>query len=141
MGAGVAAELAQRFPLAPYIWGFHCFYKKALANVIWSPRGWIGFPTKALDPVFPELSWKAASNVVLIERSAEQLASLRLPSREDLRYYGIGDGLDSDEVVLPLVGCGEGRLHKDDVIPILEKYLDDRFTLIVPPKVRTIHPF
>ena len=146
MGAGVAGQLAERFPTAPYIWAFLCFKQRHATPVTWSPRGWIYFPTKALDEKKPWLSWKAKSNIVLLERSLEQLASMPLPSQEARLGYPGGARFESSEVALPFVGCGEGKLPEKKVLPLLEKYLDDRFVLVryrnaAAPKDPEPYPF
>lgn len=37
---------------------------------------------------------------------------------------------DLNDVYLPMLGCGRGKLNPRDVYPILKNTLDDRFTLI-----------
>lgn len=145
MGAGVAGQLAERFPMAPYTWGMFCHYHKAATPVLWAPQGWIYFPTKALDEERPWLSWKAKANLVLLERSLAQLAALRLPNKVEREGYARAATFATDEVALPLVGCGEGRLKEAQVLPLLKQYLaDDRFILVrQPPKTSPTkaHPF
>ena len=65
----------------------------------------INFPTKE--------DWRQPSSLATIEESLKQL--IETPHKE---------------VALPLVGCGLGGLRKEDVIVLLDKYLDDRFILI-----------
>ena len=47
-----------------------------------------------------------------------------------------GDAYGWETVVLPRLGCGLGQLRWDDVKPILERYLDDRFIVLTPPEAR-----
>ncbi len=144
MGAGVAGRFAGTVPSAPYLWGMFCHHHKALTPILAAPQGWIYFPTKALDEKRPWLSWKAKSNLVLIERSLAQLAALCLPSKEDRARYGRAATFETDEVAIPLVGCGEGRLKESQVLPLMRKYLDDRFILVRQPVQEpddVLHPF
>lgn len=59
--------------------------------------------------------WFEAADPDLIVRSAEELAEL---------VHG------DSQVVLPRPGCGNGSLKWDQVKPLLEKILDDRFHVI-----------
>lgn len=145
MGTGVAGQLAEKFPDAPYLWGHFCHANRALTPVLWTPRGWLYFPTKALDDQKPNMSWKAKANIVLIERSLQELASMRLPSKETLAGYAFGASFDTDEVAIPLIGCGSGKLREKQVLPLMEQYLkDDRFILVREPSKKDTeleHPF
>lgn len=144
MGAGVAGQFAERVPSAPYLWGMFCHHHKALTPVLAAPQGWIYFPTKALDEKRPWLSWKAKANLVLVERSLAQLAALRLPSKEERVGYARAATFETDEVAIPMVGCGEGRLKESQVLPLMKQYLDDRFILVRQPPSSTpekVHPF
>ena len=57
--------------------------------------------------------WRQPSSLATIEESLKQL--IKIPHKE---------------VALPLVGCGLGGLRKEDVVALLDEYLDDRFILI-----------
>jgi len=61
--------------------------------------------------------WQAKSDIVLIERSAELISKI---------CENLG------KIVLPGVGTGHGELKPDDVVPILQKYFDDRYMLVIP---------
>jgi len=68
----------------------------------------ISFPVKT--------HWRDAADPELIIRSAGELAML-----------GIVRGWT--KVILPRPGCGSGRLNWEDVRPLLEQALDDRFVV------------
>jgi len=118
MGRGIAKQLCD---LGSYDyetwWGRECMRGGEETPVTIGVSDMIFFPTKPLVTQFPFLSWRQDSSLELIERSARQLAALTL---------------DGSSVALPLVGCGNGRLRKADVLPILERHLDDRFVLVEP---------
>lgn len=105
MGAGIALEAKLKYPILPTIlgglvksFGNHCFHIPKLKI--------ISFPTKN--------HFKDNSTLELIEESASILKSLT-----DMDKLNI--------VALPRPGCGLGNLKWENVKPILEKYLDDRF--------------
>ena len=66
----------------------------------------LSFPVKT--------EWWEKANLDVIEGSAKQLS--KLAPKED--------------VYLPRVGCGNGKLDWKDVKPVLERCLDDRFTVV-----------
>ena len=66
---------------------------------------------------FPvEETWLSYAELRLVERSAAQLL-------EQVDKRGI------ERITIPLSGCGKGGLKKADVLPVLEKYFDDRFII------------
>jgi hypothetical protein len=104
MGRGVALEAKRRFPKLPYELGERlCEF----GNLVYTFPNYniLTFPVKHL--------WYEKANIELIEKSAKQL-------------YKVVDR----PVYMPRVGCGNGRLSWNDVRPILDKYLDDHFTLV-----------
>jgi hypothetical protein len=80
----------------------------------------------SLDPIvhlysFPvKHNWYEKADIALIEQSAYELMK------------ELSDGYDDPEVtiVLPRPGCGNGGLKWEDVRPVLEPILDDRFHVI-----------
>ncbi len=62
------------------------------------------FPVKPLNYDEPHLSWRSDANLHLIERSAKQLAALRL-----------------GPFAIPMVGCGNGKLSEKDVYPVIHR--------------------
>jgi hypothetical protein len=68
----------------------------------------ISFPVKH--------NWYEKADLDLIERSCKQLSFIN--ENRNLTIY------------MPRPGCGNGRLDWNEVRPILEKYLDDRFVVV-----------
>jgi hypothetical protein len=116
MGAGIAKQAAERYPDLPGWYGEVCRkYKTNTPVTRYEPNPIILFPTKGLNEDKPWLSWKQKSSLELIERSTKELASLPGP----------------DKIVLPFPGCQHGQLTREEVLPILVKYLTpDRFTVV-----------
>ena len=61
--------------------------------------------------------WHDEADPELIRRSAEQLVAF-------------ADKFGYENVVLPRPGCGNGRLRWEEVRPILEQVLDERFSVV-----------
>jgi hypothetical protein len=119
MGAGLAAQAKYRYPGIDHWYGLHCrtnsrMYGHCVAQHPQHPL--IFFPTKALDPGHPALSWRRSSDLITIVQSLTALKRI------------------SGEIALPLVGCGNGGLPLESVLPLLQSRLDDdRFTLVRLP--------
>ena len=62
--------------------------------------------------------WARKSDLVLIDRSAENVAK-------------IADDQNFNLIALPTVGTGLGELEASDVIPVLEKHFDHRFCVVI----------
>ena len=115
MGRGIALQAARRWPLLPKVLadllrsdGNHVFD-------VYKPRR---LPTLLTFPV--KHHWHQHAELDLIERSTQELVA----KANHLAYH---------RVALPRVGCGNGGLDWTDVLPILERYLDDRFILVSLP--------
>lgn len=125
MGAGLAKQAADRFPHLPAVYGKLC---KAFGNemgLVFDSR-LILFPTKSLDEANPHLSWKQNSSLELIEKGLKQLSSIHI----------------TQGIAVPLLGTLNGKLSKDEVLPLMRKYLRDSKYVIVHPVVRKDeHPF
>jgi hypothetical protein len=61
--------------------------------------------------------WAAVASLDLIVQSLKEL--VELTNKKEWK-----------RVVLPLPGCGAGELMEEDILPILQKELDDRFILV-----------
>lgn len=59
--------------------------------------------------------WRDKADLSLIERSAKMLPKIIHPGAT---------------VVMPRPGCGNGGLNWEDVAPVIEPYLDDRFLVV-----------
>lgn len=77
-----------------------------------------GFKTafyKKLDKI---PGWAVKADFKLIERSAKRLVE-------------VADERGWKQIVVPAPGCGNGGRKWEDVKPILEKYFDDRFIVVM----------
>lgn len=126
MGAGLALQAANRFPEIKRSYGEYCkkWGTEAAVALFAPPARLLLFPTKELNPQAPHLSWKNDSSIPLIKRGLEHLKRL-------------GDTILEGDVAVPLLGCQNGRLNPDDVIPLIKSVLtDDRYILVHPPVIR-----
>lgn len=140
MGRGLAVQAANLYQWLPKDYGLMCrnygektpvlFYhvsgkhKQCVYTSLFEPlkcekdgsaTGFFLFPTKPLSEQ-PHLSWQQDSSLILIERSLKQLAE-RFP------YV--------PRIAIPLVGCGNGHLTKDQVLPLIDQYLGDRDGIVL----------
>ena len=119
MGRGCAKEAAQRMKEVPKILGNllrahgnHC-HILFRGNPLCLNAVLVSFPVKH--------AWYERADLALIEQSAKELANLA----DDQGWI---DGWG--KIVLPRPGCGNGGLKWEDVRPVLEPILDDRFHVI-----------
>lgn len=134
MGRGIAKQIADRFPHIPTQLGN--LIKLAGNNVYQLTKNNNGLPSLISFPVKPEKftfnghnavshctanvgeivpGFLAKADINLIERSLKQLVELA----DRNKHWEI--------ILVPRVGCGAGELNWEDVKPIMEQYLDDRF--------------
>ena len=118
MGRGVALQASRRYPTLAAEYGHWCMFHGAELFIVPSlsygdNRRLVCFPVKP-PATNPALSWRQPADLGLINHSTIALS-------ERFRHT---------QVWLPLVGCGNGGLAPADVLPILDRYLDDRFTLV-----------
>ncbi len=131
MGRGSAGEAKHRYPGIQMVvgerirkYGNHVFLLTDQIErgewVLQTPAAWenpilshalISFPTKE--------HWQDPSILKLIEQSAEEL-------------LGLAQAFELESVLLPRAGCGPqtGQLSWDEVRPMLDGILDDRFTAV-----------
>ncbi len=115
MGRGCAREAKDKYPGIEYTlgslirdWGNHVH--------LLGHRKILSFPVKH--------HWKQKADLELIERSAVELKAFVLgmesvhPAEEQLK------------IVMPRPGCGNGGLEWEEVKPVIENWLDDRFYVI-----------
>lgn len=115
MGRGLALQAARRFPDLPARIGRHI---SAFGNRVGAfAPGLLTFPVKD--------RWASRASLELINASARDLALAREVLTLDHPELAVGP------VVLPRVGCGNGRLAWEDVRPVLCRHLDARWFLIV----------
>lgn len=72
----------------------------------------LSFPTKN--------DWRDDSDIELIKNSAHLLVDM-------------ADRLHLKTIYLPKPGCANGRLNWEDVKPVIEAILDDRFVVVIQP--------
>lgn len=122
MGAGIARSASDKYPDLASWYGAKCKkFREDTAVLPYKEGRLFLFPTKELAAQ-PWLSWKQDSSVELIRQSLGQL----------LTWMDIFDQNGPKlvkPVGIPMVGCENGNLRKRQVLPILRKYLDDRFVL------------
>jgi hypothetical protein len=111
MGRGLALEAKQKFPSLPKELGEHI---RAEENTIGDFHRFrlITFPVKD--------KWYEKADLDLIEHMCRELVILL-----DKEFATI-----PSPVYIPRVGCGNGRLKWEDVKPILERHLDDKFIVV-----------
>lgn len=130
MGRGIALEAKTRYPKLPADLGTMI---KKYGNNVFAFKQIMGLWLITL-PVKPErgpngeMGWKAKADIGLIEDSVKQIVGAE-------PYYGLFNNLhDANEklinrVFMPRPGCGNGKLKWEQVKPIIEPYLDDRFVV------------
>lgn len=120
MGRGVALQAKSRYPGVDESLGRKIKHHGNVVQIVTRKRALyhdrrgrrffiVAFPVKH--------SWWEKADIDLIKESAHQLVALATEQRWDT-------------VVLPRPGCGNGQLDWDDVWPVLEDILDDRFTVV-----------
>lgn len=107
MGRGCAKEAKEFFPGIAKDLG--TLIKQHGNHVHYLEQGIISFPVKH--------NWWEDADITLIEQSAQEFVVL------------VNDA-EWTSIVVPRPGCGCGGLAWDIVKPVLEKYLDDRFSII-----------
>lgn len=107
MGRGCAKEAAEIYPKLPSWLGIVLMNKGNHVHLF--PDGIITFPVKH--------NWWERADLALIGRSTLELVELV-------------DGLETESVVMPRPGCGNGKLSWDVVKLVLEPHLDERFTVV-----------
>jgi O-acetyl-ADP-ribose deacetylase (regulator of RNase III) len=123
MGGGCALEARHMFPgIARELGSLITAHGNHVFHLATPRHGWydgengeehttevIAFPVKQ--------HWRQAANLDLIEQSAEELVKLT----EDWSW---------ESVAIPRPGCGLGRLKWEEVKPLIEPILDDRFIVV-----------
>ena len=120
MGAGLALQAAIKYPELPRKLGKELKHSnKVYAFPYYVTEGNISVRDVILYTVPTKHHWKDKSDIVLIEKSLEQLA-----------FHARAACLK--RVLITKLGCGLGGLNWNQVEPLMSKYLDDRFVLVTP---------
>lgn len=110
MGRGIALEAAQRYPGIESDLGDLLF---TAGNEVWLIATDETYKFDVLTlPV--KYNWWEKADIELIKKSIRRLVDFTDNSKYNL-------------VLIPRPGCGNGKLKWEDVKPIIEPYLDDRF--------------
>ncbi len=121
MGRGVARQATERYPELAEWYGGQCRKMHRDGETLlayFKPGDLVMLPVKPLDKIQPHLSWRGGADLELVKRSIAQLT----------KTYFMRD------VVIPLVGCGNGGLDPASVIPVLKEYMySDNFILVLTP--------
>lgn len=119
MGRGIAyqatqrdLDVAARLGILLQEYGNH-------VHIIHENPLWLSFPVKH--------HWKEQADIELIERSTKELTEV---IQDEITYKHWKDHNIKSLVYLPRPGCGNGRLSWNDVRPVIEPYLDDRFVVV-----------
>lgn len=107
LGRGLALDAKTRFPKLP----------AQLGKLLLNENKPYYFPKEQLITFPVKHVWYHAADVTLIAQSCKYLNMLAT-----LHTF--------DNIYVPRVGCGNGQLSWDVVQPILEKYLDGRYTIV-----------
>lgn len=138
MGKGCAREAKERWKELPKILAEKIKQNGNVVNLLLQEeKTWIvSFPVKPasvknadINQILPHLrktyaekeyipGFAVYANINIIENSTKQLREL-------------ADKMGFQSVALPLPGCGAGGLKPKQVIPILKKYLDNRFIVCI----------
>lgn len=113
MGRGCAREAKDKFPGLEYSLGA---LVEGEGNKVFAllDEELITFPVKH--------HWRQSADINLIENSVKDLVIVVNQIEKKFNC--------NIKVVMPRPGCGNGNLYWKDVKPVIEKYLDDRFSVI-----------
>lgn len=119
MGRGLALDAKRRFPDLPKWYGDVCMrQRKKTMFVLNHPHRLVLMPTKPFNEREPWNSWNCKSTIEFVEKQVAYLA------QQNLDFWEL-------PITLPLVGCGEGGLLAEDVMPVLERHLTSDLFLLV----------
>jgi len=125
MGRGLALQAAQRFGWLKKAWGEHCQAEREMTGpVYWRVNSkWCRYlicaPTKALCEKEPWRSWQFDSTIEFIVRQLPGLASIA----DATEAYAKRVAEPVPLIYVPSLGCANGGLEEDVVLPVMQKYL------------------
>lgn len=131
MGRGIAKQIADLMPEVPKSLGRMLqLFGNNVAVIATKPMPIISFPVK------PDYVKNNGANVVshcktsVGEWTPGFLAKADIQLIEQSLYQLVELANNKPEwktILIPRVGCGAGELNYEDIKPLMEKYLDDRF--------------
>lgn len=130
LGRGIAKEAKERFPRFAFDLGV-AIQKNGNYPMAVGYEGtehWVlTLPVKPIVGPSGEPGWKVSADIELITSSIPKMIEIID------RINTIGD-YPITKIIMPRPGCGNGKLKWEDVKPVIEPLLDDRFTVV------TFHP-
>ena len=139
MGRGCAKQAARKWPKLPVVLGERIKTRGVYCAQLLRTSGFtlFSFPVKPASVIVAQdksnivrhmrkkfapgqtaPGWAAVADLSIIEESARQM-KLWIDSKPEYKTC-----------ILPRPGCGAGELTWEQVKPVLEKHLDDRFTVV-----------
>lgn len=119
MGRGIAKEAKDRYPDLPYIFGRRLDYL-TLPDAEFRYTGWIGrFDEQTVCYFMVKDHWRSEARLDYIDASCKALIA-------DNMSRGIPGGyMHSTRIDLNFPGIGNGKLKREDVLPIIEQLPDN----------------
>lgn len=118
LGRGIAKEATERYFGIAKTLGIFLRERGNYPHILVHSRpSIVSMPVKPQWGPNGEMGWKAKAEIPLIRDSAEVLVN-------------IADTEGWDRIIMPRPGCGNGKLTWEEVKPIIEPILDDRFTVV-----------
>jgi hypothetical protein len=117
MGKGLALQASIKIPELPRILGQRINLYK---DTPYKGNKLNPFPDIHLFCFPTKFNWQEKSDLYLIAVSAFELQDYL-----ESAYFTV-----KTPIYLPRVGCGLGELYWENVKPILQRYLDDRFVIV-----------
>lgn len=136
MGRGCALEAKRKFPGIDKVLGDLIKENGNVVNLLnWEYYDQTGQHLSCILFSFPvKHNWYEKADINLIKQSSEQIANIAAGkdwhSWEDLAKEWNGVSLPHIPIVIPRPGCGNGGLTWEEVKPVIEPILDDRFVII-----------
>jgi len=138
MGMGCAKTLKELYPVAPKLLGQAIKEHGNVVNFLGNHNGTIvmSFPVKASNEICETDSANVVdhnkkkytvNNIVPGFACKARLKIIERSARDLVRW---ADHNKWQNVIIPRPGCGAGELDWNDVKPVLDSILDDRFTAI-----------
>lgn len=109
MGRGIALEAKTRFPDLPYLFGARLNENKGVPFVDYIAH----FNHVPIWYFMVKSHWNRPADLKIIENSVKDLLTCIIENENDLRFD------------LNFPGIGNGKLHREDVLPLLQSLPDN----------------